>query len=197
MGFAGEEAAAPGLRVAVDFYSEKADQLSRREKELEEELDSVREERSRTLVTRDQLSVALAEISAQAGPQPAEPAGEENPAEAESASGQGSKPSRAGAEETPPRPGRRSENASGPQRRSASGELMRAIEQVLTTAGVPLHLKELTAALGRPTEGKPGTAALESVRSTCKRLVETGRLVQPETAVFAIAPGRRKGASSG
>lgn len=55
MGFAGEEAAAPGLRVAVDFYSEKADQLSRREKELEEELDSVREERSRTLVTRDQL----------------------------------------------------------------------------------------------------------------------------------------------
>lgn len=186
MGFEGEEAAAPGLRVAIEFYGEKAERLSRRAKELEGELNSVREEISQTFVTRDQLSRALAEIGAGTAPQPDKTAPEEEPPEAA--------PPDSAAKASPARGG---SSADSGKRRSASGELMRAIEQVLTTAGVPLHLKELTAALGRPTEGKPGTAALESVRSTCKRLVETGRLVQPETAVFAIAPGRPEGAASG
>lgn len=195
MGFEGEEAAAPGLRVAIEFYGEKAERLSRRAKELEVELGSLQEEMAQTLVTRDQLSRALAEIGAGTGPQLGKTAPEEEPAEAAPPGEQGGTAPPDSAEKSS---SARGGNSAGPgKRRSASGELMRAIEQVLTTAGIPLHLKELTAALGRPTEGKPGTAALESVRSTCKRLVETGRLVQPETAVFAIAPGRREGAASG
>lgn len=131
MGFAGEEAAAPGLRVAAEFYSEKADQLSRREKELEDELGSVREEKSRTLVTRDQLSRALTEIVTQAGPHAAESVQEENSAEAAPPDGQPGETSPSGTAQAKARPPRRGKSAGGQQRRSASGELMRAIEQVL------------------------------------------------------------------
>lgn len=64
---------------------------------------------------------------------------------------------------------------------------MLAIEQLLATSGKPMHVKDVTAALGRPTDGKEGTAAIETIRATCKRLVGHGRVTEVKTAVFAIA----------
>ncbi|MEV7979827.1 hypothetical protein [Streptomyces sp. NPDC086519] len=68
-----------------------------------------------------------------------------------------------------------------------SGEVMRAIEQLLATSGEPMHVKVLTAAPRRPTEGKAGTAAVETIRATRKRLVGHGRIAEVKTAVFAMA----------
>jgi hypothetical protein len=50
-----------------------------------------------------------------------------------------------------------------------------------------LRVKEITEALGRPVDGRRGTAAMETVRKTCKRQVMHGRAVETEPGVFAIA----------
>lgn len=195
MDFAGTEetAAAPGVRTAVDFYTRKADGLQQRQRELEAELALVQTELAKARTTRDQLADALDEILAQAPS-----AAEEQGTQAETAPTGHTPPS-----DEPPAAASTAETADSPQgprrgpsrtarpRKQASaaksGEVMLAIEQLLATSGKPMHVKDVTAALGRPTDGKEGTAAIETIRATCKRLVGHGRVTEVKTAVFAIA----------
>ncbi|MFJ2111349.1 MULTISPECIES: hypothetical protein [unclassified Streptomyces] len=200
MGFAGmdEAAAAPGLRTAVDFYTRKADRLRQRQRDLEDELASVQTELDKTCTTCDQLAGALDEILSQtsdtgqeqdtgAGEAAESPAGEDGgpsaPAAAESESADGTAGGRQ--ERRPGRP--RASAAKKTVSKAKSGSVMQAIEQLLVTSGEPMHVTKITEALGRPTDGKAGTAAVETIRATCKRLVGHGRVAEVKTAVFAIA----------
>lgn len=205
MGFAGmdEAAAAPGLRTAVDFYTRKADQLRQRRRDLEVEMASVQAELDKTCTTCDQLAGALDEILAQTS-QTSGSGQEQDPGEgetAESPAGEDCDPSvpapaAAESESADGTAGGRQERRPGKPRASAakktaskakSGEVMQAIEQLLATSGEPIHVTKITEALGRPTDGKAGTAAVETIRATCKRLVGHGRVAEVETAVFEIA----------
>ncbi|MEH0419385.1 hypothetical protein [Streptomyces sp. B21-083] len=200
MGFTGmdEAAAAPGLRTAVDFYTRKADRLRQRRHDLEVELASVQAELDKTCTTCDQLAGALDEILAP----PSRP-GQEQDADAqeaaESPTDEDSDPAAPASAESEPADGAaggRQERGPGRPRASAakktaskakSGSVMQAIEQLLATSGEPMHVTKITEALGRPTAGKAGTAAVETIRATCKRLVGHGRVSEVKTAVFAIA----------
>ncbi|MDK1348089.1 hypothetical protein QNO09_33375 [Streptomyces sp. 378] len=195
MDFAGtnEPTAASGLRAAVDFYVRKAELLQRRQRDLEEELVAVQAELNKACTTRDQLATDLDEILTQ---QPG--VDEEQDADPEAA-GESDAPT---SDEPPaaaaaPRPGtkRGTVKASQPGKKTSakSGEVMRAIEQVLATSGKPMHVRDLTAALSRPTEGKAGTAAVETIRATCKRLAGHGRISEVKTAVFAITRASETG----
>ncbi|MDQ0934816.1 hypothetical protein [Streptomyces turgidiscabies] len=202
MGFAGmdEAAAAPGLRTAVDFYTRKADRLRQRRRDLEVEMASVQAELDKTRTTCDQLAGALDEILSQtSGPGQEQDAGSGEAAE--SPADEDGDPSAPAAAEPESKSadgtaGGRQERAPGRPRASAakktapkakSGSVMQAIEQLLATSGEPMHVTKITEALGRPTDGKAGTAAVETIRATCKRLVGHGRVAEVKTAVFAIA----------
>lgn len=184
-----DAAAASGVRAAVNFYARKADRLQERQRELAAELAAVQDDLLKAQTTRDQLAGALDEILAQA------PSAAEEHETASETAGSDTPPSHddspAPAAETAASPqGRRqagTKNARPKQRAGAkSGEVMQAIEQLLATSGKQMHVRDLTAALGRPTEGKSGTAAVETIRATCKRLAGHGRIAEVKTAVFAI-----------
>lgn len=202
MGFADmdEAAAAPGLRTAVDFYTRKADRLRQRRRDLEDELASVQAELDKTCTTCDQLAGALDEILAQppgsgqeqdagAGEATESPAGEDIDPSAPSAAEPESESADGTADGQQERgPGRlRASAAKKTASKAKSGSVMQAIEQLLATSGEPMHVTKITEALGRPTDGKAGTAAVETIRATCKRLVGHGRVSEVKTAVFAIA----------
>ncbi|WP_338897767.1 hypothetical protein WBG99_21015 [Streptomyces sp. TG1A-60] len=184
----------------MDFYTRKADRLERRRCDLEDELASVQAELDKACTTRDQLAGALDEILSQtSGPGPEQdpgageaaesPAGGDGdpsaPAEAESESGSADGTAGGRQERGPGRP--RASAGKKTASKAKSGEVMQAIEQLLATSGEPMHVTKITKALGRPTDGKAGTAAVETIRATCKRLVGHGRVAEVKTAVFAIA----------
>jgi hypothetical protein len=201
MGFAGTEeaAAASGLRTALHFYARKVDLLQQRQRDLEAELAAVQAELSQARTTRDQLTTDLDEILAQApsaaGQQEAgtgATTGGDTPSRDEPTGPAPMAPSAGSRQE--PKQGKPRASQSAEKKASAkSGEVMRAIEQLLATAGKPMHVKDLTSALGRPTDGKEGTAAIETIRGTCKRLVGHGRIAEVETAVFAIVRAAEAG----
>ncbi|KOU52180.1 hypothetical protein ADK55_16975 [Streptomyces sp. WM4235] len=64
---------------------------------------------------------------------------------------------------------------------------METVERILLTAGRPMPVRDITEALGRPTQGKEGRGPLATVRATCKRLVKNGRAVEQPVGMFAIA----------
>ncbi|MDH6627913.1 hypothetical protein M2271_005742 [Streptomyces sp. LBL] len=184
-----EAAAASGVRAAVDFYARKANRLQERQRELAAELAAVQDDLLKTQTTRDQLAGALDEILAEAPSAAEEPEAASETAGSDTVRSHDDSP--ASAAETAASPqGRRQagmKNARPKQRAGAkSGEVMQAIEQLLATSGKQMHVRDLTAALGRPTEGKAGTAAVETIRATCKRLAGHGRIAEVKTAVFAI-----------
>ncbi|KNB48984.1 hypothetical protein [Streptomyces caatingaensis] len=186
-----EVAAVPGLRAAVGFYSGKVGRLLQRKSELEAELALVAAEVAKVSATRDQLREALEEILADAPPPvneetaPDGPAGDGSP---QTESGPNTDPppgqqDRAPADDDPPPP--RTEVAAG--QRTATGELMEAVERILVTAGRSMPVRDITEALGRPTRGKAGRGPLATVRGTCKRLVKNGRVVEEPVGMFAVA----------
>lgn len=181
---ADEATAAPGLRIAVDFYTAKTERLLRRRAELESELALVSSELAKATGTRDQLSEVLVELTANS---PSSDQGQTEPTAADSA--QRSQPEDSGpGQETgaPADTGRETPRgeASTP---GASGLLMQAILQILVTAGRPLRAREITEALGRPASGREGRVPVETTRSTCKRLVKNGKAVEDPVGVFAVA----------
>ncbi|MFE4976136.1 hypothetical protein ACFRAR_29045 [Kitasatospora sp. NPDC056651] len=176
---ADEAVAAPGLRIAVDFYAAKAEELQLRQAALEDELATLRSELARVSGTRDQLADVLAELLVgQSQEDPAEPG---PTAAEESGPGVAEEPSSVPPSE--PAPPRRSAGRRGAQ----SGEVMQAVLMVLVTAGRPMRVREITEAIGRPASGKEGRAPQETTRSTCKRLVQQGKAVEGPVGVFAIA----------
>ncbi|MEU2390398.1 hypothetical protein [Streptomyces sp. NPDC007369] len=180
MGFADAEetVAAPGLRTAVEFYSGKVQRVLARIDVLEAELVVLRTDAERFTTARDQLSAALAEILADGPPPTGEADGGSQGTSADPPSGEG--PPR-----RQPAAGRR---RSGSQpRRSPSGELMETVERILLTSGRPMPVRDITEALGRPTQGKEGRGPLATVRATCKRLVKNGRAVEQPVGMFTIA----------
>ncbi|MGO4459640.1 hypothetical protein AB4039_20430 [Streptomyces sp. M-16] len=180
MGFADAEetVAAPGLRTAVEFYSGKVELVLARINELEGELAALRADAEKFTTARDQLSAALAEILADGPPPTGEVDGAPQATSAEPPSGDGPPPRRPAA--------RRRRSGSQP-RRSPSGELMETVERILLTTGRPMPVRDITEALGRPTQGKEGRGPLATVRATCKRLVKNGRAVEQSVGMFAIA----------
>ncbi|MFD5477583.1 hypothetical protein [Streptomyces hawaiiensis] len=184
----------------MDFYIRKADRLQQRWRELEAELTAVQAELAKACTARDQLAEPLDEILAQA-PGIAEEQEAESPAGSNSDESSKEEPpasARAGERASfRQEPGRGKAKTARPKQQASgakSGEVMRAIEQLLATSGKPMHVKDLTAALGRPTEGRAGTAA-ETIRATCKRLAGHGRIAEVKTAVFAIARASGAGAA--
>lgn len=198
MGSAGEDgaAAAQGLRTAVGFYSAKADKLQAHHERLKAELAALQDnlatveaDLAKARTSRDQLAGALEDLLADAPPtsqgaaQAPEGPGSASDEEAEPA-GQSARPGRSG---TGAGKGLRSASPGGVRRkRTQMSDLMRAIVQVLVTAGRPMTPKGIAEALGRPTEGKPGTSAQETIRGSCKRLVTAGQLVRVSAGQFAI-----------
>ncbi|MFE7561904.1 hypothetical protein [Kitasatospora sp. NPDC057500] len=176
----GDEAvAAPGLRIAVDFYAAKAGELERRQAALEDELATLRAELARVSGARDQLAEVLAELEVDQPPQA--------PAELEPTAA--AEPGPGAAEESSPVPPTEPalpRPAAGRQG-AQSGEVMQAVLQVLATAGRPMRVREITEAIGRPASGKEGRAPQETTRSTCKRLAQQGKAVEGPVGVFAIA----------
>ncbi|MCX5211153.1 hypothetical protein OG689_41955 [Kitasatospora sp. NBC_00240] len=188
---ADEAAAAPGLRTAVDFYTAKSERLRRRQADLEAELASLRVELVKADSARDQLAEALAEIAGRdaGSAQDREPSatGSAKAAQDDEA-GPADRPGRqAGTDQVAAR--RKSPVPGDGQAASAvkSGEVMQAILQILATSGRPLGVRDITEALGRPVSGAEGRVVKETTRSTCKRLVKTGRVVEGPVGVFAIA----------
>ncbi|MGA4841384.1 hypothetical protein [Streptomyces sp. G45] len=175
----GEAVAVEGLRTAVDFYADKAARLRQQRVDLEKELAEVDAELSRTSAARDHLTAALEEITAGAE------SGPEVPADQPGGPGVHA--------EKPVTDVRGPVGSAGAQEQSTASPRNRQLGQqvlhVLATAGRPLHVKEITEAIGRPVSGKPGTAAIETIRKTCKRHVTQGRAVELKAGVFEIAPG--------
>ncbi|MFD7539890.1 hypothetical protein [Streptomyces sp. NPDC059819] len=181
----GEAAAVEGLRTAVDFYADKAARLRRQRVDLVKELAQVDADLASASASHGHLAAALEEITAgaEAGPEaPGDrPDAEEAEARGPASGGNGAAGS-----------------ADSPQQGATTPRNLQLGQQVLTTAGRPLRVKEITEAIGRPVSGKPGTAAIETTRKTCKRHVTQGRAVEPEPGVFAIASagtGHAKGAA--
>ncbi|MFJ1590817.1 MULTISPECIES: hypothetical protein [Streptomyces] len=177
----GEPDAAPGLRTAVGIYSGKTDRTLTRISELEAELADLRVEATKYASTRDQLSEALAELLAgRSAPSeddqsPQQEAGTQDE-DGDASAGDESEPNE------PPEETRAGQN--GPSR-SPSGQLMRAVEQILVGAGRPMKVKDITEALGRPIKGDKGRSPIETTRRTCKRLVKNGRAVEHPIGTFA------------
>ncbi|MFB7512900.1 hypothetical protein [Streptomyces sp. NPDC056144] len=180
MGFADAEetVAAPGLRTAVEFYAGKVELALARINGLEGELAALRTDAERFTTARDQLSAALTEILADGPPSTGKVDGAPQATSAEPPSEDGPPPRKPAARRR--RPGSR-------PKRSPSGELMETVERVLLTAGRPMPVRDITEALGRPTQGKEGRGPLATVRATCKRLVKNGRAVEQPVGMFAIA----------
>ncbi|MFJ5233166.1 hypothetical protein ACIQBJ_25135 [Kitasatospora sp. NPDC088391] len=169
-------AAAPGLRIAVDFYSAKAEQLRSQQADLEAKLAAVAAELSKACDTRDQLTEVLVELTRDVTGTPAAPEADQVLGEHDAAV------SSAQAVPAPPTP----EDGRAPGR-AKSGEVMQAILQILVTSGRPMRVRDITGALGRPTNGPEGRAPMETTRSMCKRLVKNGKAVEGPAGVFAIA----------
>jgi hypothetical protein len=64
-----------------------------------------------------------------------------------------------------------------------SGQLAQAVLRVLATSGRPMRAREITEALGRPTDRKK----METTRVTAKRLAAQGKLVEVESGLFRMA----------
>ncbi|MEV7928522.1 hypothetical protein [Kitasatospora sp. NPDC088779] len=176
---ADEAVAAPGLRIAVDFYAAKAEELRLRQAALEHELTTLKAELARISGTRDQLADVLAELAVdQPQAAPAEPG-----PTAAAGLGPGTVEESSPVPPSEPSPPRRAAGRRGAQ----SGEVMQAVLRVLVTAGRPMRVREITEAIGRPASGREGRAPQETTRSTCKRLAQQGKAVEGPVGVFAIA----------
>lgn len=182
--------AAEGLRTAVGFYARKTQRLRERQTELQAELEALQAELARASTARDQLGQALREIIGE----------EAIPDTPDHERGQAPTPSEVeAAADTPTPTGSKTASLRITRPRQSTGsakpghrnvELWREVLQVLATSGRPMRVKEIAAALGRPTKGKAGTSAVETVRSTCKRQVKHGRAVEGPAGVFEIARGQ-------
>ncbi|KAB7835568.1 hypothetical protein [Streptomyces mobaraensis] len=155
MGFTEAEAAlaAPGLRVAIDFYARKVQRTMARIAVLEEELAILRTQAGAALPC-DQVSGTPIEHHT------------------------GSSPSV------------RERTAAG-HRKLSSGELMEWVERIIGGVGRPITVREITEALGRPTRGKAGRGPLATVRVTCKRMAQNGRVIEQPVGYFAIVGADR------
>ncbi|MGV9317941.1 hypothetical protein [Streptomyces sp. NPDC003660] len=178
---AGEPDAAPGLRTAVGVYSGKTERTLARISELEAELSGLRVEAAKYASTRDQLRAALAELLAGHSVPSADDQSPQQKADAEDEDGDAS--ASGDSEPSEPSEGTRGEQW-GPSR-SASGQLMQAVEQILVGAGRPMKVKDITEALGRPTKGDEGRGPIETTRATCKRLAKNGRAVEQPIGTFS------------
>lgn len=178
--------AAEGLRTAVGFYTTKAERLGARLAELKAKLEELQAELAKASTARDQLEEALREITGERASPEGEPGQVADSSEVAPAG-----------DRTALKGGTGSSRRTSPRQDVASAgsveknvELWREVLQVLATSGRPMRVKEIAAALGRPTKGKTGTSAVETVRSTCKRQVKHGRAVEGPAGVFEIARGQ-------
>ncbi|MFI1259126.1 reverse transcriptase domain-containing protein [Streptomyces netropsis] len=172
----GGTAAADGLRTAVGFYSARTDRLRERQAELEAELEAVQADLSEARATRDHLTEALEELRRDIPPESENstsgPSGSELSSGTDSTSAERDEPSKSQRPGTASRSrdaGRSSSDGTA-RKRVERGELMRSILQVLVTAGRTMSAADIAEALGKPTKGKPGDAARESVRGACRRM---------------------------
>lgn len=175
----GEPDPAPGLRTAVGYYSNKADQVLARISKLEAELALLRVEAAKYGSTRDQLSDALTELL---GGSSAPSEDDQSPQADGDVEGYGD--ASAGDEPEQHKPSAGAHAKQGVPSKPASGQLMQAIEQILVGTGRPMKAKDITEALGRPTKGDEGRAPIETTRATCKRLVKNGRAVEHPIGTF-------------
>ncbi|MEU5190441.1 hypothetical protein AB0G83_25345 [Streptomyces klenkii] len=196
MALAGDDgaAAAQGLRSAVGYYSAKADKLQVRHAELEAELSQVQDrlaavqaDLARASARRDQLTGALEEILKDVPPPGDTSTGRESSHREDTATGSQSSKRRRSRTKS----GAGTSKGSGPEsakkKRTRPGELMRAILQILVTAGRPMSTKDITEALGRPITD----STCETTRSTCKRLLTAGQVVEDPVGVFAICHAKQ------
>ncbi|MFF4158373.1 hypothetical protein [Streptomyces sp. NPDC001678] len=156
---------------------------------LQDKLASVQAGLTKAQDARDQLADALEELLADV-PSPTRRAAQA-PEEPDSSPGRetglASRLAESGRSGTTTSGGRRGSSREGAkQKRTQTSGLMRAIVQVLVTAGRPMKPKEIAEALGRPTKGKEGDSARETIRGSCKRLVTAGQLVRVSAGEFVI-----------
>ncbi|MFJ4741033.1 hypothetical protein [Streptomyces sp. NPDC088775] len=148
---------------------------------VEAELAELRVDAAKYASTRDQLSEALAECLAGRSARPEGDQALQREADAEDGGGDAS----ASGEPEPSEPSEETHAGQSGPSRSASGQLMQAVEQILVGAGRPMKARDITEALGRPTKGDEGRAPIETTRATCKRLVKNGRAVEHPIGTFA------------
>ncbi|SCK09482.1 hypothetical protein [Streptomyces sp. WMMB 322] len=183
-----EAEAAEGLHTAVRFYTRKAERLRKRQAELQAQLEELQAELTKASTARDQLDEALREIVGKPTSLSSTVREQEAPAPAAETAATETRTTAQTKRAAPSRhPGPRQPAAVKPEDKPV--ELWREVLQVLATSGRPMRAKEIAAALGRPTKGKAGTSAVETVRATCKRQVKHGRAVEEPAGVFEIARG--------